>query len=249
MQRKVTQKIREQEMRKVDKAQKIMKQLEKEMAELRRRDSEMTKLLETDDRKVTTTDYFHKTCEPVEVTLLKRMSSPPVSPRVIRLLEWYETPSDFLLVLERPTPCINLLDFLYQFGGILDELVAKGIFRQMVQAVQQCHSHGVFHGDLKLNNFLVQIDTQEVKLIDFGCGALLAEAAINGRIGTRVHSPPEYLESREIEAMPSNVWALGLMLYFMVFGGRPFRNPEDCLVEGNLHIFNTVSKGKPPCRL
>uniref|UniRef100_A0A8C4TN01 Uncharacterized protein n=1 Tax=Erpetoichthys calabaricus TaxID=27687 RepID=A0A8C4TN01_ERPCA len=60
MQKIVTWKIREQEMSKVDRAQKIMKQLEKEMEELRRRDTEMTKLLETDDCKVTTRDYFHK---------------------------------------------------------------------------------------------------------------------------------------------------------------------------------------------
>ena len=54
----------------------------------------------------------------------------------------------------------------------LEEKFAKKLFVQMIKAVEHAHSHNVIHRDIKLENFLVDVDrdTEEiqVKLTDFG---------------------------------------------------------------------------------
>ena len=58
------------------------------------------------------------------------------------------------------------------------ELLGKGEFvfmLQVVQTVQECHSAGVIHRDIKDENILIDVRTNKTKLIDFGSGARLHE--------------------------------------------------------------------------
>ncbi len=48
---------------------------------------------------------------------------------------------------------------------------------QVIHATNICCERGVFHRDIKLENLLVNLDTWEVKLIDFGCGTLMKDSA------------------------------------------------------------------------
>ncbi|KAG2466731.1 PIM3 kinase, partial [Polypterus senegalus] len=113
---------------------------------------------------------------PLEAALLQIASSPPTSPRVICFLDRFQTSSEYLLVMERPEPCKDLYEFLLdQTQGKFGEPLAKYIFRQIVEAVIHCHSRGILHDDVKVNNILVQTTTYQVKLIDFGVGSILME--------------------------------------------------------------------------
>ncbi len=47
---------------------------------------------------------------------------------------------------------------------------------QATHAAHMCIRRGVFHRDIKLDNLLINPETLEVKLIDFGCGCLLRES-------------------------------------------------------------------------
>ena len=69
------------------------------------------------------------------------------------------------------------LIYVYQFTTKI-ELLGKDEFvfmLQVVQTVQECHSAGVIHRDIKDENILIDVRTNKTKLIDFGSGARLHE--------------------------------------------------------------------------
>ena len=89
---------------------------------------------------------------------------------VITLLDFEETEDGLVIVLERPTPSINLLHFLFDAGRISMK-TAKFLFKQIVTAVAHCHARGVMHGDISCQNVLLELRTGRAVLIDFGSAA------------------------------------------------------------------------------
>lgn len=88
------------------------------------------------------------------------------------MLDWFERRKSYILVMERPQPVIDLFDYLNQNGAV-DEATARKIFLQLADSVLHCHANGVVHRDIKDENVLLNLHTQEAKLIDFGCGTVL----------------------------------------------------------------------------
>lgn len=101
------------------------------------------------------------------------VSKPFSCPYVVELLQWFEIPDYIVLILERPSPSMELPDFCKLQGGKLPEPLARDIMLQLVQAARHCCDHGVFHNDIKTGNILINTETLQIKLIDFGCGDLL----------------------------------------------------------------------------
>ena len=106
---------------------------------------------------------------PLEICLLRKVSSVP---GVVRLLDFYERPDSYILILERPPGCKDLFDFITEKGR-LEEAVARRFLRQVLRTVLACHERGVIHRDIKDENILVNVmeGVPEVQLIDFGSGA------------------------------------------------------------------------------
>ncbi|XP_062395722.1 serine/threonine-protein kinase pim-1-like [Sardina pilchardus] len=166
---------------------------------------------------------------PLEVALMTMVSQPSSCSNVLRLLEWFEEPNHYILVLERPSPCSDLFDFYRIFDGRLSEVQARPIFRQVVEALIHCRNCGVFHRDVKSDNILVNLNDWTVKLIDFGCGDLYKHSPYDKFRGTLDYCPPEYFLNRSYEASPATTWTLGVLLFEMVCGDLPFEGRREVI--------------------
>ncbi|XP_039241543.1 serine/threonine-protein kinase pim-1-like, partial [Pipra filicauda] len=112
------------------------------------------------------------TLAPLEIVLLDKVSSGFRG--VIQLLEWFELPNSFLLVMERPERSRDLSRVITAWRFLPEEM-AWGLFRQVLKAVRHCTSCGVLHRDIKPQNILLDLATGEAKLLDFGCATFLQD--------------------------------------------------------------------------
>ena len=123
--------------------------------------------------KVVAMDLDEETAKnvPLEVALMRTVADVP---GVIRLIDFFELPDCFFLILERMDNCKDLFDYISE-AGHLTENVARHFFRQVLTAVEGCHARGVLHRDIKDENLLVDTKTLRLKLIDFGSGSRLRD--------------------------------------------------------------------------
>uniref|UniRef100_A0A8C1IA18 non-specific serine/threonine protein kinase n=1 Tax=Cyprinus carpio TaxID=7962 RepID=A0A8C1IA18_CYPCA len=158
---------------------------------------------------------------PKEIALTILANKGPRVPEIIRLLDWTDHPDHFVMVLECPSPCENLVEFIRRHGGSLDEEKTRQIMWQAAHAANMCLLRGVFHRDVKLENILVNRETSEVRLIDFGCGDILRRTPYRSYSGTAVYSPPEYHSRGKYYGGPATVWSLGIVMFALLCGHFP----------------------------
>ena len=104
--------------------------------------------------------------ENLEVILMRRVSD---LPGVIKLLEHFSVTGCYCIITEE-FKSENLFDFITE-NGPLCEWLCRVIFKQLLETVIQCHKRGVFHRDVKVANILINLQSCQIKLVDFGCGA------------------------------------------------------------------------------
>jgi len=159
---------------------------------------------------------------PQEIALMLRCYG---HPGIIKLVDWYECLDSFILIMERPERAVDLFDYIREIGRV-PEKEAAIIFKQILEAAIHIQNCGVVHRDIKDENIIINRDTMEAKLIDFGCGTLLKDGPYRDFSGTPEFYPPEWFVDREYYARTACVWSLGVLLFDMTQGEIPFKQKE-----------------------
>jgi eukaryotic-like serine/threonine-protein kinase len=121
---------------------------------------------------------------------------------------------------------------LYCDGLGLDIRARLMLFLEVLRAVHYAHTNLVVHRDLKPSNILVT-HAGQVRLLDFGVARLLEEGEatetditrFGGRALTPDYASPEQISGDSITTA-SDVYSLGVLLYELLTGGRPYRIPR-----------------------
>ncbi|KAM9446505.1 uncharacterized protein Hap1MRO34_023049 [Clarias gariepinus] len=176
---------------------------------------------------------------PLEVALIKLVSRPPLCENVVELLDWFETTNFYILVVERPNPCMDLRNFCKLGNSRLPEPVAQKLMQQVVRAARHCCEHGVLHCDFE-QNLLINPDTLEVKLVDFGCAEVMTDELYTDFPGNPAFSPPEWVRYRKYFGFSAIIWGIGVLLFELVCGELPFGNEKE-IVQGHLPFIPGLS--------
>ncbi|XP_074655120.1 serine/threonine-protein kinase 40-like [Tubulanus polymorphus] len=106
----------------------------------------------------------------------------------------------------------------------LSEKEAIVIFYDIVRVVRNLHQKNIVHRDLKLGNMVINKRTRRVIITNFCLGKHLVseEDLLKDQRGSPAYISPDVLSGKSYLGKPSDMWALGVVLFTMLYGQFPF---------------------------
>ena len=131
--------------------------------------------------------------------------------------------------LMKAGPVSYVVNFFLQVYYLMVELTYQYITHHKTwNTVAHIHGRGIAHRDIKLQNILIDHNhdrTAQLKLIDFGFGSRFVGALpMRTKCGTPYTTAPEVI--RESYDERCDVWSVGVVVYIMLCGKRPFEALE-----------------------
>lgn len=140
-------------------------------------------------------------------------------PNIIRLFEVMETPYHFYISTEFATSG-TITDKVEKYKHF-SENMAKIYYSQILSAVQYIHEKNIVHRDIKSDNIFIHGEL--CKLGDFGfCTVNPKEKLLETFCGSPPYAAPELFKDDFYGGRNVDIWALGVLLYFMTVGELPF---------------------------
>ncbi|KAJ7530752.1 hypothetical protein O6H91_14G017500 [Diphasiastrum complanatum] len=167
----------------------------------------------------------HKMVEQIkrEISTMKLVKHP----NIVQLYEVLGSKIKVYIVLEYVTGGELFDKIVHQ--GRLKEDDARRYFQQLINAVDYCHSRGVYHRDLKPENLLLDSKGQ-LKISDFGLSALPQQFRADGLLHTTCGTPnyvaPEVINDKGYDGAKADLWSCGVILFVLMAGYLPFDEPN-----------------------
>lgn len=178
-----------------------------------------------------------------EIAILKKVSMGHQN--ILTLVDYFETMNNLYLVTDLALGG-ELFDRICRKGSYYESDAAE-LIRATLSAVAYLHDHGIVHRDLKPENLLFRTpeDNADLLIADFGLSRIMDEEqfhVLTTTCGTPGYMAPEIFK-KVGHGKPVDVWALGVITYFLLCGYTPFDRRSD--FEEMQAILNAEYKFEP----
>ncbi|EEP77150.1 predicted protein [Uncinocarpus reesii 1704] len=167
---------------------------------------------------------------PLEIHVLEFLRRDAMRhPNIVEMEGFFEDDVNYYIEMTpHGCPGMDLFDYV-EIRTHMDESECRGIFSQVVSAVHHLHTKAlVVHRDIKDENVVMDSERQ-VKLIDFGSAAYIKNGPFDVFVGTIDYAAPEVLQGRSYRGKEQDVWALGILLYTVIYKENPFYNVNEIM--------------------
>jgi len=154
---------------------------------------------------------------------------------IVSLFAVFENRNQICMVMEYAGGG-ELLDYITRRTR-LSEIEARRFFIQLLDGIGYAHSKRIVHRDIKAENVFLDEKLEMIKIGDWGFASLYkSDQVTDYSCGTLHYAAPEILSQGSTIGPEVDVWALGVLLYFMVCGWLPFRGTTD------FEVFSKIKK-------
>ena len=182
-------------------------------------------------------NYVLKMSEPGDLTPLTEIKilSMIESNYIVKLVDCYYFNEKYYLILEKAYGG-NLYDYLQSHK--LDKNLCKKIIKQIVLGIIELHRNNIIIKDIKAENILLKDNNIDsgILLSDFNLSIIVnnKDKYTNDRGGTLQYVSPEVLTFHNYYSFKTDIWSLGVLIYYLLIGDLPFNDENDELIMKNI---------------
>jgi protein-serine/threonine kinase len=167
---------------------------------------------------------------PLEIHVLDYLRRPEFRhPNIVEMEGFFEDDVNYYIEMKpHGLPGMDLFDYI-ELRTNMDESECRSIFKQVAQAIHFLHTKAhVVHRDIKDENVILDGEGN-IKLIDFGSAAYIKSGPFDVFVGTIDYAAPEVLAGKPYGGKEQDVWALGILLYTIIYKENPFYSIDEIM--------------------
>lgn len=178
---------------------------------------------------------------PLEIHVLNFLRREDLKhPNIVEMEDFFEDETNYYIEMKpHGLPGMDLFDYI-ELRANMEEHECRSIFVQVAKAIHHLHTKAnVVHRDIKDENVILDGEGN-IKLIDFGSAAYIKSGPFDVFVGTIDYAAPEVLAGKPYRGKEQDVWALGILLYTIIYKENPFYSIDE-IMDRDLRVPYTIS--------
>ncbi|KAI1769961.1 Pkinase-domain-containing protein [Hypoxylon cercidicola] len=162
-------------------------------------------------------------------------------PNIVEMEDFFEDETNYYIeMVPHGYPGMDLFDYI-ELRTNMEEDECRSIFVQVARAIHHLHTKAkVVHRDIKDENIILDGEGN-IKLIDFGSAAYIKSGPFDVFVGTIDYAAPEVLAGKPYGGKEQDVWALGILLYTIIYKENPFYSIDE-IMDRDLRVPYIISE-------